>query len=1525
MTLEEKLRSKHQGIPGLGVDTSVGVDGRKGKSIYVGHVKDFFDGNLITKDEYGYIRIKNQEDGELPEFSKFYYKDQENFYRALSDEIKRMTTFSIRNLQGMYLKPGKNPRSNLEQGSYDFSRFGWSLDLHYLIQNYGSESPDVNIRKFKNWLLGKSQPELEQLDKKLFTLDQDGNIVTRTIKDRTDGVEKEVPEPYFKYMSLNRSIIDDPSYPNPYSLSDFRSSIFGVKIADGEDDPMVDYKGVDYLKERRENQSMTNYNTRYTDDIFMPTNLEAKYKEGDILYIQDDVTDLVISYIVVTADMVRCSYKDFIKKSTIPIKSLIYPFKVDDERVQLFKNLIVSDFEIFPAQEKYKNNAINNFIKKNDNNFSLTLSTNKEFSNSLLGLQPFVESPIQITDPSNPDYGKKVKYDPIGHISFGIDSDNKFKISSSLSSDSTTKIRFSNLWIKDCWSNINVQEYYDNNIKLIEGLYIDNVDEEDFGDDYTTVKINPNKFFNYVSEDNTYIYGLVVIDPSTNTMIDKFEFYDASTHEVEYAVKMLSKSYKLLTYAAQPNTSVYWSLPSTISINGDDYTISKYSKEEVKKPSIFIFDNKYFTFESSNITCEQGEVEIDVNSGEGDYTIDNIWINGTNIENASSSNSWISCSDCQYDSSKKKAILKFNIDSNLPEGLNESITDDSDTDIEQTNIAKYLKFRSERKKIGDNIQETPERVAILTVLGHNDKQKVRTSCRIVQPGFSSPIYDVSVDFFNLVNNNAIEKSNDSDNGILCNQVQFFTEIKVNGFDSSTWGQYLENPKIYVYVNLNNNIEATNDSNYNNVHFYSINDKKKFANNAVRVKFSWIPNTNNSEVSFDSSMWLIEGEEKEFKSYSYVIGDNIDATPNLEEWKYFSDASFLYSDVSTNEYTCYQTPKDIVYRINDTSSGGEIGGLTFEDVSSGNRVKIRTIAEVANPVPMEFNFRWKVEKIEIRGKIKRDLTNLTPGEEDTREELVFIKDFINEYDEKTNPLSDNVKFIINPVYMTACPKEAENFKGYKIGEAIMNVGPEDNPKVKIGIQDIDKEAKKEFDMYFVNDPMRISVASNKRIYVSNIKYYWPKKRYFQDNIQNLYIKPRDFKGDVASKAITKKNSPFVELLDFLKPQESNLFNTYNIALIDPSTSINEDFTKSFLMMTFNGYVMNPEYRNEKLTFYYNNRLYKEKMFDQWNSVSPLWIKEELEIEMIDSSLLEAKHTWNYEYEVSKAYVNGKTRGGLITKSGYGYLELGLTEDQKYDTGQYDSLGILNLEDTISESDKLALTDPTILNVPAPNEYVNAPSFKEFFRSLLFDAKWIYPYYVNINNTVKVYPYYFSNSYESWIDMKIMEGYINDRDQDTIAKFEAYIDASSANGLFKPLSGLDVSYGSQESFGWPAETSKNNYKKLKLDKNLYMVKNDYIEFEKDTDKTKINMLIPYNVLYTIYPRTMYNTDQANTINVFMLQQPTIVTDDNFSLNKHYFEIPPFNDEESEKEREYYSSAFEEGKEVIAPVLPPWNFNK
>ena len=1459
MTLEEKLRSMHQGLPGLGVGAGTGSDGRRGLSIYVGHVKDFFDGIMLTEDEKGYLRIKNQKYYRLPENKNFYYKNQSNFYKALTEEVERMTTFSIYNLRGMYLRPGS--LDGEEYGANDFGRFGWSLDLHRLIKNQQEDrnwgSKDPGVASFKNWLSSfSSAEELNNLDGKLFIKYQDDDSDEET-SDSSKG------ELYFKYISLNRDIIGDPSYPNAYSSDDFDNAAFNVNIGNHIDESNIDVGGIDYLNERSLNQDMTNFNVRYTNDVLIPTSLSTKYKEGDILYFLDDITNDIISYLVITPDIVQCRYEYFLSLSTIPIKSLLSPFREGD-RVTAYKNIVLSSLEVGDEVSRYKNNAVDNFIKKYDNNFSLSLVTNKRDRIQWINLLVGEDKKLELSSPLDSSSGSQ------------LSSQDKrfFKIKAH-------HLQLDNIWLKNICTNVNIPEYNNDNIVLVDGLHVDNIDERDFLDDYKKISVRFSKFFySFNSGDE---YGVIFMN-SDGHVLKTYRFTSNDPQEIPYVDDLSissATSLRVMTYANSYHTTRYYSDIAAIDID----PIAKraqYSKNDLVDEIQDLYDNDYFTFNSSSITCENSIIDIVVEPSE-DVIIDKIYLNGNPLND--SVVSWISYISENSEISEDKASLSFFIENNLP----------NDNDVDQRTVAEYLLSLSNTKEIGSLIEETNPRTAIITAVGHKGSQIVRSSHKIVQPGFENPLYDVSIDFNNLINNNILEESNSSENGVLCNQIQMFTEISILGFTNSRWATYLEDPKIYIYLNLNNDIDSkadTDETNFNNVHFYSLSDKNMFANNAVKMKFSWIPNT--SSVSYDSSVFEIETEEKELPSYASVFGNANDDTFIEGEWVYISDSSFLSNKDS-------YIPKDLIYRIEDDTA---IGGISIAEANSNRKIKIRTVAEIGNPIPMEFNVKWIVDKIEIRGKIKPELRPQDNLEFWDEEELVFKKMFEDEQGFQYNPVSKNTKIVVNPIYMSACPSDEENMDSARIGVAIMNVGPTDEPKIKVGVQDIGQDAKDEFFLQKRYDLAinRLKESRGNHNYISDITFYWPKKKYFQDNIQNVHIKPRDFKNDVISKSITPKNSPFVSLLEDLKPSKSILQNMYNISLLDVNDTLNSEYSKSFLMSEFNGYAMNPEYRNEELTFYYNSKLYQERLYDQWNSISPLWSEQEATIEVVDASLLEAKHNWNYEYEVSEDYVKGKSRGGVTTKSGDGYLELSSEESiEKYDTGQYSTIGALGLRETLEESEKYALEDPEIFNMSIPEGFVNMPKKGEFFRTMLYDMKWIYPYFININNTLMVFPYYFANSYEAWLDYKVMEDYIATRSHDTLAELKDFIDNTD---IFED------------------EISREEYKKNKINEYVYFVRNNYLSFDHSEDKSKVNMLIPYNVCYDIYPRTMLNIDCKNTVNVFMLQKPTVVDGKTYSLDKHYFKIPLFTDDELENE---YYSGFEDGKQVVAPVLPPWNFNK
>ena len=322
--------------------------------------------------------------------------------------------------------------------------------------------------------------------------------------------------------------------------------------------------------------------------------------------------------------------------------------------------------------------------------------------------------------------------------------------------------------------------------------------------------------------------------------------------------------------------------------------------------------------------------------------------------------SWIEFDESDIkisDDGKSVEISDITVDENIPDI--EEMTESGIISYKPESIGECLHYLSQRNyHIGQSIQETIDRSMVLTVMTYeeNTSSSYRSSFIITQPGFENPLKDVSVSFNNRLFDNQIEDCNKSSNGILCNQIQYFVELNYHNFNVDTWGKYFDNPRIRVSVDLDTQttlvsggIEYCGDTNLNNVHIYSVYDKMRYPNNAFKTMFYWL--NGNSGNSIDSMSSDLNDNSHELDKLPFIKKIRTTIEPDVDNnWISLNDT--LSNRISSDT----TIPYDIVFKITDTEDGtnciGGSNGLTFSDVNNPNdKVKIRTVCEIANPIPM----------------------------------------------------------------------------------------------------------------------------------------------------------------------------------------------------------------------------------------------------------------------------------------------------------------------------------------------------------------------------------------------------------------------------------------------------------------------------------------------------------------------------------------------------------------------------------------------
>ena len=1440
--LKEVLGNRYQGLPGIGINGKEGESGRKGNSIYIGYLRSFFDYQIVENPGYVYSRIKDMTHTSQSE-PEFYYRNDGNFYKKIvgvDDTHEQLVTFSIYNVRGLFF----------DKSSYETSE---KVTYKSLVK-----SDDFWKRNSKN---------------------ADGSYVTMKgysyIGVPDDWTEDEIDQ--WKKRHIN---VDDVNFP--------------VRLDES------------YLKERDRADSQTNYSTIDDDGIVIPTTLKSIFNPGDILYLQDDLTSKVISYLIVTEDLIGMSFNKFLEQEFISCESLQSTFAEVNNRAVINKTFylpVVQTGESIPQEIDL--NFKENFVKRLNGDFLFNIPYNNDKKKSD---KKFLELYSKVSE-------KSLKK------SLTIDQNNTEDSFTGVKDNIVLKasnLKLENLFIKNIDTNINIKEYNNSGIKYIGGYghvkAIDNNNltvSEDF--DKIRIQLPAISFFESFSEVKNRFYGVEIYRKTSNgyDFIKKIQnpstessiYFELDSSFFEHGLNNIG----FITFVTGTNIATSYSKMSELELNcskldNTPFRVSNYTFLQSSSTATNIsedFNNDYCSFVLSDLSCEKcTDAALNIASNTN-AVIKKVYINNTlivdngKVVQGGFKGSWIEFdeSDISISNDRKSIeISNITVDENIPDI--EEITETGIISHKPKSIGECLHYFSQHNyDIGQPIQETIDRSMVLTVMTYEESTNstYRSSFIITQPGFENPLKDVSVSFSNRILDNQIEDCNKSSNGILCNQIQYFVELNYHNFNADTWGKYFDNPRIRVSVDLDTQttsisggMEYCEDANLNNVHIYSVYDKMRYPNNAFKTRFYWL-NGNSGNFIDNMSVDLNDNSHElnnlpTIKKIGTTIPLNVD-----NHWISLNDT------LSNRSYLNTTIPYDIVFEITDTMEGSNcIGGekgLTFSDVNNSNdKVKIRTVCEIANPIPMEFNFRWKVTRIDILGELKeqyKEVWKKFDNKADVEETMVFRK-----YYSKREILSDNAKFIINPVYTTLCPSDKEEQSDIK--GAVKKVGSEEGILIENGIVDIDKRTKKEFYNYGYDDIynryIQSRFLSNRRLgllNISDITYYRPKMKYFQDNVKNISIVPKNLRDNIQQGIIKASDSSFFTMSEYLRQDLSFTNGRLNLYPIDwNEDEVNPNCAQNYIELMYNADVMNPTLREGDLSFYYNDNLYPYVSYNQRNTASPLWANHTLVSQVVSDDYIESKKVWNFEYESSSLFNKNNVFGGVLTKSGNGYMQL--FKDADY--GQYENDKIVSLLKLQSFGEKYVFDKPVLQLMSEPEGYLNQPQKEKFFRSFALKANWVYPHFVKFTeDEIKVVPYTIVNPYESYIDSMVMDGILSV----DINFLKEFIDGklNDASTIF--CEGRDAAA----------------YFDKKVNTKVWSVQTDKVSTIVE-NTTSLNMLIPYNLLFDVYPRTMYNTDMGgNTVNVLMLQQPCVIKNGNYKFDKHYFKI-------SENDK--------------VELLPPLNFN-
>ena len=297
--------------------------------------------------------------------------------------------------------------------------------------------------------------------------------------------------------------------------------------------------------------------------------------------------------------------------------------------------------------------------------------------------------------------------------------------------------------------------------------------------------------------------------------------------------------------------------------------------------------------------------------------------------------------------------------------------------------------------------------------------------------------------FNTYNDmESLEKLNNADNGILCNQFQYFTEFKVNNFDNSNWGKVLQeypNPKLNLKLTIKTIIGEI-DKQYDNL------------DSILKISYSLIkPNID----IFKTSQKDLESENNIFDSFNI---DNIN-----DEYK---------RDTNNNkEYIIRTITGTIVFELND-----------LDDINDS--YKLRILLETTNPTGIYYESYMYINELKITSKLSTSSSEKT---------FTLNPEYLVN-DENILYCSSTIKSIICPISMIASYNQVYP----KLSNINVNkwYGNEDEITVSLKPYKLNK-AIEQYDTYLSRR------NKNSSVNWTGLKY---KMRYLQDNVKSINVEP-----------------------------------------------------------------------------------------------------------------------------------------------------------------------------------------------------------------------------------------------------------------------------------------------------------------------------------------------------------------------------------------------------------------------------------
>ena len=730
------------------------------------------------------------------------------------------------------------------------------------------------------------------------------------------------------------------------------------------------------------------------------------------------------------------------------------------------------------------------------------------------------------------------------------------------------------------------------------------------------------------SYDNINLFNNTLYDSSFNSSIIYVQ--DPSDYKINLVINdkfnMPYRNHDILQWVQTPNGFKYYSKHTYVYYNiiTNTYDIStNWNNSIIENPgfldtSIIYDTNKIFDF---NVQISDKQLTVNASTyGDQEYVkYIQVYQDSVLLNELKSTN--VSINDEGIVTLPENGIVEFKI--NLPENLNNYDFNDD--------ILNKLYENKINPTFNNNILFT-----VKYSIGTEKTCSHLTTYEYNINGYNEyrTLPEIKLNIYNDME--SLENLNKSNNGILCNQFQYFTDIKINGFNNSNWGKLtniIKNPVLNLILNIDSSVETYLFEN-NEPNEESINNLTNIEN--LKLTYSLIkPNVD-----------IFKLNQKQLEDENNLFNCNI-----------------INSNYIENE------------KINRTQIKLQ---FTLNELDYIDSYKLRVLMETTNPTPIYYQAHMYISELNISY-----IDNIEEEEQlYVLNQEYLINDSAILYD------SNIIKTIISPISIIAGYKQ--QYPKLSNLNLIKWYGNENEITVSL----------KPYKLNEVIDKYRTyqqRKENNTEINWQGLKY---KLRFLQDNVKSITVEPLN--------------------INYIKDLLPNrLYNDEYLA------KDKDDIYDTYLQIIYNSNLLNPTLMEDTEVIQYNNKFYLSSKYGQYGNNTAVFIRQRIEHILRTDNLLNSMKSWNKLYKLLK-YDSDNTYNGHEETYGNGYQYLPKSADK----GQYLEDGLMLLENvkTINNNYFFDLIS---------NEHIESELCKPiktdeytpdlFFRTLLYQMKWIYPKY------------------------------------------------------------------------------------------------------------------------------------------------------------------------------------------------------